>query len=110
LGCSWNNLTKLPQTLTELYCNNNDINELPVLPPKLTMLNCDSNYLTELNFLEKYYFAQNSYDPNKTSLIYLSCCNNHIINYCFPNSIKYKCLSNQTKQRHTKIHLPNVII
>ena len=51
LFCNDNQLTELPPlpaTLTELWCNDNQLTELPPLPPTATALFCNDNQLTEL--------------------------------------------------------------
>jgi Leucine-rich repeat (LRR) protein len=51
LFCNNNSLTELPTLpagLTNLLCNNNSLTELPTLPAGLTNLTCNNNSLTEL--------------------------------------------------------------
>jgi Leucine-rich repeat (LRR) protein len=55
LDCSSNQLTELPQLVSEgpstlmwLYCDDNQLTELPQLPSTLTELYCRGNQLTSL--------------------------------------------------------------
>jgi Leucine-rich repeat (LRR) protein len=73
LDCSNNQITSLnnlPPSLEILYCNHNQLVELPPLvsegkPPNLQMLDCDDNQLTSL-------------PPLPSTLEYLNCDNNPI--------------------------------
>jgi hypothetical protein len=69
INCSHNLLTmlpSLPSTLSNLYCNNNQINNISVLPNSIISINCDSNLLTQLPALP----------PHLTSLS----CNHNLLN------------------------------
>ena len=51
LGVSWLNITslpELPETLTELYCENTQLSVLPKLPETLTHLYCNNTQLSVL--------------------------------------------------------------
>ena len=48
--CNFVKLPDLPNSLTELYCSNNDLTELPSLPNSLIELYCDDNNLTYPNY------------------------------------------------------------
>ena len=68
LYCSDNQLTvlpELPQTLTELFCLHNELTVLPELPQTLTLLGCDNNELRVLPEL-----------PQSFTKLY--CCNNQL--------------------------------
>jgi Leucine-rich repeat (LRR) protein len=43
--CKIKEIINLPENLKELYCNNNDLYELPKLPSKLEKLNCSNNHI-----------------------------------------------------------------
>jgi phosphate transport system substrate-binding protein len=68
LDCADNNLKvlpPLPDSVTRLYCYENEIGELPVLPKSLERFDCDDNYITFLPDLPE-------------GLIYLSCNENQL--------------------------------
>ena len=68
LGVSWLNITslpELPETLTELYCENTQISVLPKLPDTLTHLWC---WNTQLSVLPKLPETLIMLDCSKTPL------------------------------------------
>ena len=85
LYCSENQLTSLPNlpnSLQEIYCSRNQLASLPKLPNSLERLSCGYNQLTSLPDL-----------PN--SLIKLYCHNNQLISLPeLPNSLKELICSN----------------
>jgi Leucine-rich repeat (LRR) protein len=58
-------LPSLPETLENLYCNENKLTSLPILPANLLILDCSNNKLTSLPTLPE-------------SLIYLFCYENRL--------------------------------
>lgn len=46
--CKMKQLSNLPDNITRILCNNNELTKLPKLPPKLINLNCSNNKLTKL--------------------------------------------------------------
>ena len=87
----------LPNSLTELYCNNNQITLLPNLPSSLEKLDCQYNKLTHLpelpNSLTELYCNNNqlTYFPNNqlpNSLITINCSDNKLTSLPnLPNSL-----------------------
>ena len=75
-------LPELPNTLTQLYCHNNNLTKLPELPKTLTTLYCFNNNLTELPKLPK-------------TLRFLSCKGNH-----FPNNKVDESIPDYMKRYH----------
>ena len=86
LNCENNQLTELsllPNSLQKLFLDNNQLKELPILPDSLQYLFCSINKLTELpklpNLLQKLDCDNNKIKklPNlPNSLQYLYCCHN----------------------------------
>ena len=87
LNCCWNNLSnlppELPNSLTELWCNDNTLYNLPELPDSLTFLYCSNNNLSSLSELPHSLTHLYVYNNNLSSLpelpqslTYLYCDNN----------------------------------
>jgi hypothetical protein len=89
-------LGPIPDDVTELYCQNNQLTVLPKLPSGLTSLECQNNQLSELPDLP-------------VGLTHLKCENNafppyleeflsHICINCLPNIIRYVNAYNKDKK------------
>ena len=91
----------IPEGITHLYCNNNELTELPKLPESLECLDCYNNKLTSLPKL-----------PDGLKDLY--CWNNKLTELpILPDSLKYlKCYNNNLpyevtldnyKEKHNKL-------
>ena len=95
LDCAKNNLTRihnLPSGLIQLFCDNNDINELPSrLPNDLDILTCSNNNLTDLPDLPK-------------RLSHLECNHNHLTSLSMiPDTlIELECAHNDLPESYKK--------
>jgi hypothetical protein len=88
LGCDYNQLTSLPplpDRLLSLDCGNNQLTSLPSLPDGLTTLDCYETKLTSLpplpDGLEELFCEQNrltSLPPLPEGLVYLKCAHNQL--------------------------------
>ncbi len=102
-------------SLTQLFCHNNSISNLPALPPNLEVLICSNNELVTLPALPEtlvYLYCGNNQLSTLPELPYglieLMCYNNQLTNLSeLPNTIDYMVASNN---QITEIsNLPNVL-
>ena len=122
LNCCWNNLSnlppELPNSLTELWCNDNTLYNLPELPDSLTFLYCSNNNLSSLSELPHSLTHLYVYNNNLSSLpelpqslTYLYCDNNILSDLPeLPNSLIFlycnnNCLSDLPELPNSLNHI-----
>ena len=110
LDCSYMNITHIDyisQSITNLYCDTNQLTKLPKLPDGLEYLICGGNKLTELPELPK-------------SLTYLNCGSNKLTElpelpdnlkhlYCNNNNLPYKITSSNIKEHNQLIKRKRIL-
>lgn len=100
LYCENNNLTELPnlpESLLELHCSNNQLTSLPEIPLELQQLYCSNNQLIKLpDFIYDEKSKKNIYTFKQDYRIKKLICNNNQLTYLpkLPDSLEYLECSN----------------